>query len=119
MNREHRLIPENELFEAEATPEDLSRALSGARSAVLENRCHLPVQGSILIPSLLRRFAAEFEEPLTAPAQATGPVLVPRIADFDEVPRTSSFDIRLPLRSPDWTFRSVLGDTKVVTGTDP
>ena len=62
------------------------------------------MQGSILVPSLLRCFAAEIEAHLAAPAAAPGPWLIPKIVDFDEASRTFSYDTYAPRKRPNWTY---------------
>ena len=53
----------DELFDPKlATPDDFERAFYGAHRAPQGNRCYLPVQGSVLIPSLIERFPEEFDK---------------------------------------------------------
>ena len=61
-----------------ATADDVVRAVDGAHHAPQANRCYLPVQGLILVPSLVRRFAAEFEAQVADPTGAPSPWLVPK-----------------------------------------
>jgi NADH-quinone oxidoreductase subunit F len=93
------------LFDPErATPDAIPRALYGARSAPQQNRCSLPVQGSVLIPSLLHRFEDEFAEQLANPARPSQPFLLPKMIDFDEASGTFVYDERQARKRPDWTF---------------
>jgi len=95
----------DELFDPElATPDDLERAVYGARHAPQGNRCYLPVQGSIVIPSLLKRFWAEFGTQLKHPALPSDPYLIPKIVDFDEPSRTFTYDPLSPRKRPNWTY---------------
>jgi NADH-quinone oxidoreductase subunit F len=95
----------DELFDAKsATPDDAERALYGARSAPQGNRCYLPVQGSILIPGILRRFSAEFDAQLAAPEGGGAPYLIPKMIDFDEATRTFAYDELQPRKRPNWTY---------------
>jgi NADH:ubiquinone oxidoreductase subunit F (NADH-binding) len=86
-----------------ASEEALERALLGARSAPQANRCYLPVQGSIAIPSLIDRYRAEFEEQVRRPSASPAPYLIPKIVDYD--PTTGfQYDERQALKRPDWTY---------------
>src|SRR5262249_49911929 len=49
----------DELFERDPTRDAVERALLAARNAPQANRCYLPVQGSIILPSLIRRFRTD------------------------------------------------------------
>jgi NADH-quinone oxidoreductase subunit F len=85
------------------------RALLAARRAPQANRCYLPVEGSVVIPSLIRRFMPEFEQQSDAktPAEvrAGGPVTIAKIVDFDEATRTFTLDERQARKLPNWTYR--------------
>lgn len=106
----------DELFDPElATPDDLERAVYGARHAPQGNRCYLPVQGSILIPALLKRFWAELAEQLKHPSTPSKPYLIPKIVDFDEATRTFTYDPLSPRKRPNWTYE----DAPVVVTTKP
>jgi hypothetical protein len=95
----------DELFEPERSArEQLGRALFGARSAPQGNRCYLPVQGSILIPSIIDRFATEFEDERTPANRPTARMPVPKFVDFDEATRVFSYNERLAFKNPDWTY---------------
>lgn len=95
----------DELFDpALATNDDLESALYGARSAPQGNRCYLPVQGSIVIPSLLSKFRPEFEAQLANPTESSPAFLVPKMIDFDEETRTFLYDLVQPRKRPDWTY---------------
>ena len=95
----------NELFDPQkASIDDLPRAVFGARSAPQGNRCYLPVQGSIVIPSFADRFKEEFDAQLASPGAPTEPVLIPKFVDFIEETGTFVIDERLPRKRPDWTY---------------
>ncbi|HZF48055.1 MAG TPA: NADH-ubiquinone oxidoreductase-F iron-sulfur binding region domain-containing protein [Polyangiaceae bacterium] len=95
----------NEIFDPrKASADDLPRALFGARSAPQGNRCYLPVQGSVVIPSFADRFKEEFDEQIANPGAATEPVLIPKFVDFIEETGTFVLDERLPRKRPDWTY---------------
>ena len=93
------------LFEPDkASAFEVERAIAGARSAPQGNRCYLPVQGSILIPSLLALADGELDEHLAHPSRAPEAHLLPRLLDLDEISHTFTVDERLPFKHPDWTF---------------
>lgn len=95
----------DELFDpGTATADDPERALYGARHAPQGNRCYLPVQGSILVPSLLRRFSDEFTAQIAAPGAGAAPYLVPKILDFDEATCTFTYDESQSRKRPNWTY---------------
>lgn len=95
----------DDLFEPDqASEHEVEKALLGARSAPQGNRCYLPVQGSILIPSLLALAHDELDEHLAHPSRAAEAHLLPRLLDLDELSHTFTVDERLPFKHPDWTF---------------
>jgi NADH:ubiquinone oxidoreductase subunit F (NADH-binding) len=95
----------DELFDpARATPDDIERAIYGARHAPQGNRCYLPVQGATLIPSLMDRFGAEFRAQLADPGGAPPAWLIPKMVDFDENTHEFSFDEAQPRKRPNWTY---------------
>jgi NADH-quinone oxidoreductase subunit F len=71
------------LFTDNPDPNLIERAILGAKSAPQSNRCYLPVQGSILIPSLINMFEHEFRELLEGAPQPE-PVILPLIVDYLE-----------------------------------
>ena len=95
----------DELFDPKlATPDDVERALFGARSAPQGNRCYLPVQGSILIPALMKRFAADFQAQLADPGRASEIFPIPLLIDYDEERGVFVYDERWVNKRPDWSF---------------
>lgn len=95
----------DELFDpARATPDDPERALVAAVHAPQGNRCYLPVQASVLLPSLLNRFRAEFEAQIREPTAAHAEVLIPKMVDFDAATRSFTYDTDQPRKRPDWTY---------------
>jgi len=95
----------DELFDPElATQDDAPRAIYGARSAPQGNRCYLPVQGSILIPTLLKTFRREFAEQLANPSAPTRPWPIPKIVDYDAEARRFVLDERQAYKTPDWIY---------------
>lgn len=95
----------DELFDPKtAKPDDLEQAVYGARSAPQGNRCYLPVQGSVVIPSLMARFKEEFDAQLARPSESGPAWILPKIADFDEDASAFQVDPRQAFKNPDWTF---------------
>lgn len=80
------------LFTRDQDPENLQRILNGARSAPRENRCYLPVQGSIIIPSLMNSFSEEFEALVGNTAPVPERVVLPKIVDYRK--QTSRFVLK-------------------------
>jgi NADH-quinone oxidoreductase subunit F len=103
----------NALFDPRASsPDDLARARFGARSAPQGNRCYLPVQGSILIPSLMSRFAHEFEQVADDPQLVTQRVPLPKFVDYDPATHRFALDERQPRKRPDWTYEPAPSATR-------
>lgn len=95
----------DELFDPDtANDDDVPRAIYGARSAPQGNRCYLPVQGSILIPSLLETFAPDFDAILREPGRQADLVPVPKLVDYDPGTHTFVLDADQERKQPDWTF---------------
>jgi NADH:ubiquinone oxidoreductase subunit F (NADH-binding) len=97
----------DEMFDRAASGADhAARAAEGARSAPQGNRCYLPVGGAHLIPSLLTRFASEFDARVGGHAAVSTPYLAPKIVDYDEATHTFTYDEAQARKRPDWTFSS-------------
>jgi NADH-quinone oxidoreductase subunit F len=95
----------NALFDPRTcSPDDLPRARFGARSAPQGNRCYLPVQGAALIPSLMSRFAKEFDQIVASPELVTRPVPLPKFVDYDPAAHRFVLDERQARKRPDWTY---------------
>jgi NADH:ubiquinone oxidoreductase subunit F (NADH-binding) len=93
------------LFDAQRARRDLlARARYGALGAPQGNRCYLPAEGAALIPGLLSRFGAEFEQQLREPGRASGQLPVPKIADWDDAAQAFVLDERQQRKRPDWTY---------------
>ncbi len=82
-----------------AAPDLVDRAVFSARHAPQANRCYLPVQGSIVIPSIVKHFHEDF----VGAAQA-GEILIPKMVDFDEQNSVFSYDDEQPRKLPSWTY---------------
>lgn len=97
----------DEMFTDKATPDDPEKTTIGAKSAPQGNRCYLPVQGSLLIPSLLSSFPEEFEALIRNPGDTQSlEWLIPKMIDFDERRHRFSYDTNQALKQPDWTYAS-------------
>lgn len=72
------------LFAIDQDAQVLQRILDGAKSAPRENRCYLPVQGSIVIPSLVEAFREEFKDLIEGKDHSPAKVVLPKLADFNE-----------------------------------
>jgi hypothetical protein len=82
----------------------IQRAIEGALSAPSQNRCYLPVQGSILIPSLIEAFEEEFLEATEAALRATEAFPIPKIEDFDESSGRFLYDEFHQYKQLDWSY---------------
>jgi NADH-quinone oxidoreductase subunit F len=95
----------DEMFSEKATSDDPEKAVLSARSAPQGNRCYLPVQGSVLIPSLFELFPREFEALIqNTDREKTRDWRIPKFIDFDESNRSFSYDLEQSLKQPDWTY---------------
>jgi NADH-quinone oxidoreductase subunit F len=95
----------DEMFDpARATADDLESAVFGARSAPQGNRCYLPQQGAILIPSLVDQFRDEFVAQIAHPTRESERIPIPLIEDYDPVARTFLYDASIERKQPDWTY---------------
>jgi NADH-quinone oxidoreductase subunit F len=72
------------LIEGSGCEMDLELVLAGARSAPRANRCYLPVEASLLIPSILMNFLPEFVRHYNRGCQGCREIMTPKLADFDE-----------------------------------
>ena len=82
----------NSIFAEKQDAAIINVILNGAKSAPRENRCYLPVQGSIIIPSLIETFRSEFEALLENPNQFPPKVVLPKIVDY--MKKTSRFILK-------------------------
>lgn len=96
----------DEIFDpTHATHDDIEAALTGAVSAPQGNRCYLPVQGAILIKSLMERYPHEFERQVRFADKSPAEWILPKMTDFDEKTRAFTYDLRQALKEPNWTYR--------------
>jgi NADH-quinone oxidoreductase subunit F len=77
------------------------RAAFAARHAPQANRCYLPVQGSLVIPSLVKRFRDDFADAARADA-----ILIPKMVDYDGLHHTFSYDDQAPREVPSAPYRA-------------
>ncbi len=94
------------LFADGATTDLIERALVGAQHAPQGNRCYLPVEGAVLIPSFVRRFRDDFERQARRGADAPPPYTLPKIVDWDEAARRFVYDEHQAWKQPDWTYQA-------------
>jgi hypothetical protein len=76
---------------------DLDHALEGSAMAPHANRCYLPVEHSLLIPSIVHSFENEFVEHFSRGCRSCRDHLVPKIVDYDPSARSFSY-LRGPKR---------------------
>ncbi len=79
------------LIEGKGSDIELDFVLAGARMSPHGNRCYLPVEHSLLIPSLVTNFAAEFTAHFNRGCRSCREIAVPKLADFDESTRTFTY----------------------------
>ncbi len=72
------------LIEGSGSDIELENVLAGARMAPHANRCYLPVEHSLLIPSIVTNFLPEFVRHYNRGCQSCRDALLPKIDDFDE-----------------------------------
>jgi NADH:ubiquinone oxidoreductase subunit F (NADH-binding) len=92
----------DELIAATEPTDAGERAAFAARHAPQANRCYLPVQASIIIPSLVRRLKDELTGPVEAPA-----MLIPKIIDYDDARHVFVYDERSPRKQPSWMYTDI------------
>ncbi|MEQ8763300.1 MAG: NADH-ubiquinone oxidoreductase-F iron-sulfur binding region domain-containing protein [Planctomycetota bacterium] len=108
----------DELFDPSlATEDDIGRALYGARSAPQGNRCYLPVQGSLVIPSLISRFRDQFDNQLQKPEPPVDPFPFPALLDYDPVRHVFLVDESMYRKQPDWSY--AVGEDAASAEEDP
>lgn len=93
------------IFLDDGPAEELAaEAVDAARAAPHQTRCYLPVQGSILIPSLVESFPEQFRVDVGSRVGAQEPYLLPKIVDFDPEAGRFVYDHRQPFKQFDWTY---------------
>lgn len=71
-------------IDGSASEVDLSEVIHGAMRAPTGNRCYLPVEHSLLIPSIVRNFSQEFMAHARRGCQECREAVLPLMRDFDE-----------------------------------
>ena len=72
------------LIDGTGSGADVELVLAGARSAPRANRCYLPVEASLLIPSIVLNFLPEFVRHYGRGCKGCREIVTPKLADFDE-----------------------------------
>ena len=72
------------LIEGVGDEMDIELAIQGALMAPNGNRCYLPVEHSLLCPSIIRAFSNEFVAHYKRGCQCCRDLVLPKIHDFDE-----------------------------------
>ncbi len=80
----------------------LDRIVLSARSAPQGNRCYLPVQGSVLVPALVRAFRDEIAQ--VRPGDRIEPVSIHKLVDYDPYAHVFAVDERQADKRPDWSY---------------
>ena len=94
------------LFLDDGEAEELAnQAVDAALAAPHQTRCYLPVQGSILVPSLVETFPEQFRDGAAALGAASEEYLLPKIVDFDEEAGRFRYDHYQPFKQFDWTYQ--------------
>jgi NADH:ubiquinone oxidoreductase subunit F (NADH-binding) len=86
------------LIEGSGGEIDADLAIYGAMMAPQANRCYLPVQHSLLIPSIIRTFSQEFVQHYGRGCQDCREAVLPVMRDFDEA--TGMFTYSLGRAAP-------------------
>jgi NADH-quinone oxidoreductase subunit F len=79
----------------------------GARLRMVtdQNRCYVPVELQTVVASILREFPEDFVAHLEGRSPATRMYRLPKITDMAD--GTVTYDTRIALKQPDWTYASV------------
>ena len=72
------------LIDGSGSDIELEQVLAGARMAPHANRCYLPVEHSLIIPSIVTNFLPEFVQHYSRGCKACREIVLPKMADFDE-----------------------------------
>ena len=70
---------------------EAENALIGARMAPRGNRCYLPVEESLIVPSIMTQFPSEFVRHYERGCQGCREVVTPKLVDFDESTGTFTY----------------------------
>jgi NADH-quinone oxidoreductase subunit F len=72
------------LIDGSGSDVELEYVLAGSRLAPHGNRCFLPVEHSLLIPSIISNFLPEFVQHYNRGCQGCRTIITPKMADYDE-----------------------------------
>jgi NADH:ubiquinone oxidoreductase subunit F (NADH-binding) len=79
------------LIDGSGSDIELENVLIGARSAPRANRCYLPVEESLVIPSIVTNFLPEFVAHYNRGCKGCREIITPKMADFDEAAATFTY----------------------------
>jgi hypothetical protein len=95
LSKIQRLVHEERHLYGQNDPSDHDQMrLEGAAMAPHANRCYLPVERSLLIPSIVRSFADEFDRHFNRGRQSCRDTIVPKMVDFDPSKGPSPTSVR-------------------------
>ena len=84
---------------------EAENVLIGARMAPRANRCYLPVEESLIVPSIVTQFLPEFARHYQRGCQGCRDVVTPKLADFDESSSTFTYaKTRTADEVPAWNY---------------
>lgn len=88
----------------------LEQVVHGARGAPRANRCYLPVQGSLMLPSLRDAFPKAFADldPTSAPRAPR--YTLPKIVDYEPEKHRFNYDEMQAFKRSDWTYKNPPSD---------
>jgi NADH-quinone oxidoreductase subunit F len=87
-----------------AAPDLLERVVVGVKHAPQGNRCYLPVEASVLVSSLVRRFRGDFDARGAGKAVNDAVWTIPKIVDYDAENHVFTYDPMQPRKTPTWTY---------------
>ena len=93
----------------QADDHDVAELGALLRMVTDQNRCYLPIELQTVVASILRAFPDEVVAHLDgSPASASPPreYHLPKILDMDPSRGTVTYDHRIALKRPDWTYAS-------------
>ncbi len=102
----------NEFCEGRTGKSDpIERALAAVMGGSQTTRCYLPVEGGLMLPSLIKNFPEEFKD--QAAAVAAPMFATPKIKDYDEAKHVITYDAHYSEKQPDWTYAAP-GETVLI-----
>ncbi|HXN95958.1 MAG TPA: hypothetical protein VN879_15750, partial [Candidatus Acidoferrales bacterium] len=82
-----------QLIEGSGDEMDLDLVINGAMMAPQANRCYLPVEHSLLTPSIIRNFSQEFIRHYDRGCRNCREAVLPVMRDFDEATRVFTYSL--------------------------